>query len=298
LNNKAINLLLVIVALLLTVTIAHSLTSPDFGSADVALRYLGALLGAVAMGVTFYFTREGEAWTVGMREITYGVAGAMLYTVFLWLFSGAMFAIPSVGDLGLRPAVVFPILFGYFFGPIPGFIAGGFGNVFGNLLGGLPLSPEWEVAAGLVGFVAGLHMLFPDKPRTLNIVSGLVGGIGLLGTLVYLLTPAMDNQFAGAPMTPWLGYSVLVGAALCLGLHYAFPEQIWSKVVLWGALGSLAGLGLASLSDIWVDAGKLGAAQASVGRFLPAAGPNLIAVVILVPFLVAAYGAMQEAEAA
>jgi hypothetical protein len=298
LNTKFLNLLLLAVALLLTITIAHSLSGADFGAADVPLRYLGALAAVVAMGVVAYFTWASSAWLVSMRELINGAAGAMLYAVFLWLFSGAMFAIPAVGDLGLRPAVVFPILFGYLFGPITGFVAGGFGSVFGNLLAGLPIAPEWEMAGALAGFVTGLRLVFPDRPRTMDIATGIIAAIGVLAAAVYLLNPALSNQFAGGPMTPWLGYSVPGGVILCLAIRYAFADLEWSKAVVWGALGSLAGLGLAAISDLWVDASQLGAAGASAGRFIPAAGPSLIALILLLPILMVTYEAMQADQAA
>ena len=297
-GNKFLNMLLLAVALLLTITVAHSLSGADFGGADVPLRYLGALAAIGAMGIVAYLTRASSAWSASMRELTNGAAGAMFYAVFLWLFSGALFAAPAVGDLGLRPALVFPILFGYLFGPVTGFVAGGFGSVFGNLLAGLPISPEWEMAGASAGFVAGLRLVFPDRPRTLDIATVIVAAIGLLAAVVYLANPALTNQFAGAPMTPWLGYSVPVGVILCLAIRYGFADQEWSKAVIWGALGSLAGLGLAAVSDLWVDAGRLGAAGASAGRFIPAAGPNLIAVIVLLPILWVAYVALQANRAA
>src|SRR3989304_9857210 len=100
-----------------------------------------------------------------MQKAIYGVAGAAVYAVLIWLFSGALFKVPSVSDVGLRPAVVFPILFGYLFGPLAGFMAGGFGNVGGDWLSGFTVSPEWDMGNALIGFIAGMHLLFGNKKR-------------------------------------------------------------------------------------------------------------------------------------
>ena len=53
------------------------------------------------------------------------------------------------------------------------------------------------------------------------------------------------------------------------------------EVVAWGGLGKLIGIGYAALADILVD--KYTLADASVGEFIPAAGPNMIVLAVLVP---------------
>jgi uncharacterized membrane protein len=293
LNNKLLGLLLPIVALFLLLALAYGAS----GAADAPLRFLAALLGAVGMGVVYYLTREHEAWLLSMRHVINGFAGAMLYAVFAWMFSGAIFAVPAVGDLGLRPAIVFPVIFGCLFGPMTGFIAGGFGSFFGNLLGGLPILPEWDMAAGLVGFVAGMHLLFRERQRALDIAVYIIGGLSIFSAVGYLLNSDIQNQFASAPITPWLGYSVIAGAILALALRYAFPEEEWTQVVVWGALANVVALGLMALAHLWIDAGRLTAVEATLGHFLPAAGPSLVAVVVLVPFLIATYHVMREQPA-
>jgi hypothetical protein len=52
-------------------------------------------------------------------------------------------------------------------------------------------------------------------------------------------------------------------------------------------LGNFLGIGFAALSDIWINGYSL--AVAVVGEFLPAAGPNMIFAVILVPILLYAW---------
>jgi hypothetical protein len=57
-------------------------------------------------------------------------------------------------------------------------------------------------------------------------------------------------------------------------------------------LGNLLGIGFAAVSDVWINGYSL--PSAIVGEFLPAAGPNLIFIAILVPLLVVAYRAVQK----
>ena len=296
-NNKVLGIVLPVVALFLILALSYTMGGVDLGAVAAPQRFGAALLMAIGMGLVVYLKREHPIWNVSMREVINGFAGAMLCAVFVWLFAGTLFPAPAVGDLALRPAAIFPVLFGFLFGPVPGFIAGAFGSLFGNLLAGAPVAPEWEMGLGLLGFISGLHMVFPKNSRTLDIAGGVIAAIGLIVTLVYILNPALENPNAAGPISAWLGYSLLAGGVLVLALRYAFPDETWTEVVVWGALGATAGLGLAALFDIWIEAGQLTAAEASVGRLLPTAGPAIIAILILIPFLMASYRELQSESA-
>ncbi|MBI3763100.1 MAG: ECF transporter S component [Chloroflexi bacterium] len=307
-NNKALNIVYTVLALFVLITIAYFIASPSPSGAeaapppsisepDVPLRYLAVLIGAIGMGVVYYFTRESEAWELGMQKVIYGVVGAAVYAVAIWVFSGKLFKVPAVSDVGLRPGVVFPVLFGYLFGPLAGFMTGGFGNIVGDALSGFRVSPEWDMGNAIIGFVAGMHFLFANKKRSLDVASSLAVAIGVLAAIGYATNPTVLNQFGEGAVSPWLGYSVLAGVALCLAIRFGFPDKDWGEIVVWGALGNLVGLGLASIADIWINAGKLTPVEAVIGQFIPAAGPNLIAVAVLMPILIVSYGAVQQQEA-
>ena len=115
--------------------------------------------------------------------------GAALYAVFSYLFNGTVFVVPSVSQVALRPAIVIPMFFGYTFGPVVGFFTGAVGNMFGDALTGFGLSPQWSIGNGLVGLIAGLALLFPDKKKSLNTVLSVSGALAAAGDVVHLLHP-------------------------------------------------------------------------------------------------------------
>ncbi len=95
-----------------------------------------------------------------------------LYAVFSWLFNGTVFVVPSLSQVSLRPAIAIPMFFGYAFGPVVGFFSGAVGNMFGDALTGFGLSPQWSIGNGLVGFIAGMALLFKDKKKSMDTVLG------------------------------------------------------------------------------------------------------------------------------
>ncbi len=292
-SNKLVAL---IVALLLVtvlfVAVYLILPNSGWGAPDVPLRFLFVVIGAVIVLVIYYLTRNNPAWTVGTREVVYMALGAALYGVFAWLFNGTVFAVPSVSQVALRPAIAIPILFGYLFGPVVGFFTGAVGNTIGDMFSGW-VSPQWSFGNGLIGLISGMVMLFGDKKRSLNTVMiiGIVGG--LLGTLIWLLNPNETNQMVGEPITVFAGISVVVGIVLVLVIRFGLSQQIdLVTAVVWGSLGIVLGIGFAAIADIWVNG--YSPVVAIVGEFIPAAGPNLIAAAILVPILLVAYQGVQQ----
>jgi hypothetical protein len=294
-SNKLIAL---IVALLLATALfvaAYFILGSGLGAPDVPLRFLFVIIGAVIVLVIYYLTQNNPAWTVGTREVVYMALGAALYGVFAWLFNGTVFAVPSVSQVALRPAIAIPILFGYLFGPVVGFFTGAVGNTIGDMLSGW-VSPQWSFGNGLVGLISGMVMLFGDKKRSLNtvMVIGIAGA--LLGTLIWLLNPNETNQMAppfDQPISVFAGISVVVGIVLVLAIRFGLSQQIdLVAAVVWGSLGIVLGIGFAAISDIWINGYSL--AVAIVGEYIPAAGPNLIAAAILVPILLVAYQGVQQ----
>jgi uncharacterized membrane protein len=261
------------------------------------LRFVFVGIGLVAVFLVYWFTRDNAAWHVGTREVVYMAIGAALYAVFSFMFNGTVFAVPSVSQVALRPAIAIPMFFGYTFGPVVGLFTGAVGNMFGDALTGFGLSPQWSLGNGLVGMIAGMVMLFKDKKRSIDtvvIVSAVLAGIA---TVLYFFNQDVTNEVFfdpyGDPVTLFAGISSVIGFVLVLIVRYAFAQDIdLGAAVTWGMMGNFIGLGFAAISDIWIN--EYPPEVAIVGEFLPAAGPNLIFAAILVPILVAAYKAVQR----
>ncbi len=266
------------------------------------LRFVFVIVGLLIAFLVYYFSRENEAWEVGTREVVWMAIGAALYAVFSWLFNGTVFVVPSLSQVALRPAIAIPMFFGYTFGPVVGFFTGAVGNMFGDALTGFGLSPQWSIGNGLVGFVSGLALLFPDKKKSMNAVLASSGLLALLAVVTYCLNKSLPNMmffdpanniFGDATISTFAGISILVGFVLVLIVRFAFGKNVdVAAAVTWGMLGNILGIGFAAISDIWING--FSPAAAIVGEFLPAAGPNLIFAAILVPVLVAAYAAVQR----
>lgn len=265
------------------------------------LRFAFVGIGMLIVLAIYLATRNSDIWVVGTREVVYMAIGAALYAVFSYLFNGTVFAVPSVSQVALRPAVAIPMFFGYAFGPVVGFFTGAVGNMFGDALTGFGLSPQWSIGNGLIGLIAGMVHLFPEKKRSMDTVLVITGVIAAIGVVFYFLNPNIENLlffapeqdiFGDAPISLFAGISALVGFILVLVVRFAFQDVDMAAAVTWGALGNLIGIGFAAISDIWING--FSPAVAIVGEFLPAAGPNLIFAAILVPILVAAYKSVQR----
>jgi len=266
------------------------------------LRFVFVIVGLLIAFVVYYFSRENEIWEIGTRHVVWMAIGAALYAVFSWLFNGTVFVVPSISQVALRPAIALPMFFGYTFGPVVGFFTGAVGNMFGDAMTGFGLYPQWSIGNGLVGFIAGLALLFKDRKRSLDIALYGSGALALIGVILYFLNRTLPNMlffdvdngiFGDAPISLFAGISILVGFVLTLVVRFAFAEREGvAAAVTWGMFGNILGIGFAAISDIWINGYSFTAAI--VGEFLPAAGPNLIFAAILVPLLVAAYVAVQR----
>jgi uncharacterized membrane protein len=273
------------------------LINPNLQLDETALlRFVFVGIGLlIALGI-YLATRDHPMWNVGTREVVYMAIGAALYAIFSYLFNGTVFAVPSVSQVSLRPAIAIPMFFGYAFGPVVGFFTGAVGNMFGDALTGFGLSPQWSIGNGLVGLIAGLVHLFGDKRRSLDTVLAASAVLAILATLMYFLNPNVVNEMFfdpyGEPVSLFAGISLVLGFILVALIRFGFGRNIdVAAAVTWGALGNVLGLGFAAISDIWING--YSPAVAIVGEFLPAAGPNLIFAAILVPILVAAYRSVQ-----
>ena len=296
------SLVAVLVVFLLIVWIGGMINDSLKLDETALLRFVFVIVGLVIVFIVYWTTRSSGLWEVGTREVVYMAIGAALYAVFSYLFNGTVFAVPSVSQVSLRPAVAIPMFFGYTFGPVVGLFTGAVGNMFGDALTGFGLSPQWSVGNGLIGMIAGMAMLFSDKKKSLNVALIISVVVAALGTLFYLFNTDQSNMmffdvdngiFGDATISWFAGLSAVIGLILVVVVRFAFgKDENIAAAVTWSMLGNLVGIGFAAISDIWING--FPPAVAIVGEFLPAAGPNLIFAAILVPILVAAYAALRR----
>ena len=303
-DKKLVNMLLTLVVVVAIFALAVFLVGNVLGvkafqtdQATVLLRFGFVVLGALIAFAVYLATRTNKAWEIGTRQVVWMAIGAALYAVFSWLFNGTVFVVPSISQVALRPAIAIPMFFGYAFGPVVGFFSGAVGNIFGDALTGFGLSPQWSIANGLIGFIAGLPMLFADKKKSLDFILIIGSALAVLAVVIYLFNRSEINQlyFSDTPQPTSLlaGLSIIIGLVLVLVVRFAFGKNIdLATAVTWAMLGNILGIAFAALSDIWING--YSPTTAIVGEFLPAAGPNLIFAAILVPLLVVAYAAVQK----
>lgn len=283
-----------LVALLALVVVAYFIASViksqdesllDISPAAVQPRVLTAIIGLMLVLGVAYATAESLDWTVGSRQIVLMVVGAIVYGVLAWLFNGQTFTLPSFSQVTLKPALVVPVFFGFMFGPAVGFMTGAAGTIVGELFAGL-VSPHWAVAHGIVGLVAGMATLMSDEKQSLDVATAITGAGGLIATAFFFASPATQLSFL-------MGLSVLIGAGLAIALRFAFPNrQQWALATLWGSVGVIVGLGLTAVADTWLIGVTL--AETIEREFIPAAGPGLIALAILLPIVIVVYDLVQE----
>ncbi|HAD06504.1 MAG TPA: hypothetical protein DCE76_05025 [Anaerolineaceae bacterium] len=304
LTSVIVSLVAVLVFFLLIVWIG-GMINPDLQLDETGvLRFAFVGIGLLIVFIVYLLTRQSQIWEVGTREVVYMAIGAALYAVLSFLFNGTVFAVPSVSQVALRPAVAIPMFFGFAFGPSVGFFTGAVGNMFGDALTGFGLSPQWSVGNGLIGMVAGMALLFKDRQKGINVVLVISFILALLATAVFFLNRNVPNMmffdpeagiFGDATISWFAGLSAIVGFLLVVAIRFTAvfnknPEV--TAAVAWSLLGNFIGIGFAAISDIWINGYP--PAVAIVGEFLPAAGPNSIFAAILVPLLVAAYSAVQR----
>lgn len=305
-NRKLLSVIVALVAVLviflLVVWIGGTMNENLKLDETALLRFVFVGIGLLIVLVVYLLTSSSGVWEVGTRQVVYMAIGAALYAVFSYLFNGTVFAVPSISQVALRPAIAIPMFFGYAFGPTVGFFTGAVGNMFGDALTGFGLSPQWSVGNGLVGMIAGMALLFADKKKGMNVVLIIGVVLAAIATVFWLLNPNLANMmffapdegiFGDATITWFAALSAVIGLVLVLIVRFAFGENVdVAAAVTWSMLGNLTGIGFAAISDIWING--YSPAVAIVGEFLPAAGPNLIFAAILVPILVVAYAAVQR----
>ncbi len=214
--------LIIFAAVVLVLGNALGLARFQTNNATLALRFGFVILGLLIVFAVYWATRDNAAWEVGTRQVVWMAIGAALYAVFSFLFNGTVFVVPSLSQVSLRPAIAIPMFFGYAFGPVVGFFTGAVGNMFGDALTGFGLSPQWSIGNGLVGFIAGLALLFRDKKRSADTVLLISAALVVITVALFLFNRNEQNQlyFAAQEST-----SVLVGLTLVIGLILVAVER-------------------------------------------------------------------------
>lgn len=269
--------------------------------ATAFLRFAFVAIGLAIVYAVYLFTKNDTAWVVGTREVVYMAIGAALYAIFSYLFNGTVFVVPSVSQVALRPAIIIPMFFGYAFGPVVGLFTGAVGNMFADALTGFGLSPQWCIGNGLVGMIAGMHMLFENKKKSMDIVLIVGGVLTALFTVVFLLNRTIPNMnffdvengiFGDQQITLFAGIAILIGFIIVLLVRLLVKNENVAAAVTWAMLGNILGIGFAAISDIWINGFSF--AVAIVGEFLPAAGTNMLFAAVLLPIIVVAYESIQR----
>jgi len=289
-QNRAFIWFLVLVAFVVLMILASVFT----GGAKlqgVAWIVLTAI-AIIGIYVVYFATASSDAWDVGTRQVVYMAIGAALYGVFNYIFN--TIPMPSVSQVALRPSVCIPIFFGYAFGPVVGFFTGAVGNILGDFITGWGVFPVWDMGNGLMGLVPGLVMLFADKKRSLNFLTGLVAVLIIIAAGLVFLNPRVVGPWTGEieDFSFW-AWAFIVGGVVVIAGRFVLERVSvdLAAVNLWGTLGIIIGIGFAAVSDIWINGYSF--ATAIIGEFAPAAGPNILNSMILTPILLAAYQAIQ-----
>jgi hypothetical protein len=303
--KTSLKLLLSLIATLV-ILILIAIIGPLFNDwleldATAFLRFVFVGIGLAIVYVVYLFTKNNKAWEVGTREVVYMAIGAALYAIFAYLFNGTVFVVPSVSQVALRPAIVIPMFFGYAFGPVVGLFSGAVGNMFGDALTGFGLSPQWSIGNGLIGMIAGMHMLFSSRKKSMDLVLIISGVLTVLFAAVYLMNRNQPNMlffdvendvYGDAQITLFAGLAIVVGFLIALAIRLFVKNENVAAAVTWATLGNILGIGFAAISDIWINGYSF--AVAIVGEFLPAAGTNLLFAAILLPLVVIAYESIQK----
>jgi len=289
-QNRAVIWLVVLVAFVVLMLLASALTSGDKiqGVAWIVLVAI-AIIGIYGV---YFATAKSNAWVVGTRQVVYMAIGAALYGIFNYIFN--TIPMPSVSQVALRPSICIPIFFGYAFGPVVGFFTGAVGNILGDFLTGWGVYPVWDMGNGLLGLVPGLVMLFADKKRSLNFLTGLVAALIVIAVILIFANPQVTGPFSGEleDFSFWAWAFIIGGVVVIAGRFILERISVdLAAINLWGTLGIIIGIGFAAIGDIWVNGYSF--ATAIIGEFAPAAGPNILNSMILSPILLAAYQAIQ-----
>jgi uncharacterized membrane protein len=146
----------------------------------------------------------------------------------------------------------------------------------------------WVPLAGLI-----LLLVVNFRPDAWPILMGLL----VVGILAQAIITIVNDGFTGGAVILLLWAIVAGGLAYWLfqrreAIATALSDEDTRTIIIWGTLAVIIGIGFAAFADIFINGYTF--ATAFVGEFIPAAGPNILFVILLTPLL---YGAWQQAQA-
>ncbi|MCA1595254.1 MAG: ECF transporter S component [Chloroflexi bacterium] len=248
-------------------------------------------IGSVIVALLCRSLAQHPACQIGTRAVVMMAIGAALYGVLSTATNWMMLS--PVSPVSLRPAIAIPVLFGVLFGPVVGFFAGAVGNILGDAISGYGVYPTWDLGNGLVGLIAGLALITRERRQAVNIAATITILAAVVASAVqwHSSNLVFKNPISDRTVDHHAWWWVMaLGAAILIGVRVLFRKQPdLLGAVMWGTLGVTVGLGLAAASDIWVNGYT--PVVALVGEFIPAAGPDILLVVVLIPILYRAYQA-------
>jgi len=271
----------------------------DQSPAAMGLRFVFMVIGAALVLGLVYATLDNEAWQVDAQKVVYMLVGSVLGGVLMWFTNGLTFNLPTLSQVGFHPALVVAVFFGFMYGPAVGLMVGSGSYLLGDLFVG-SVAPHWIIGHGLIGLCAGLSHLFTDKRQAWDVAAIITGLGGVVAAAFFLANPGI--KYAAPPelkpvdLSLFMGLSVLVGGALAIAVRFAFPNRLrWGLAAVWGTAGTIIGLLLAAIIEIWVSNTTM--MDAIIGQFIPIAGPAMIAIAILVPLMLALQALAQTGDA-
>ena len=154
---------------------------------------------------------------------------------------------------------------------------------------GNPLPSTWFMVP-LIGLVLLLVTFY--MPRLWPVLAGLL----VLIMLIQAIISFVNEGFSSGPLVLLISALLLGALAFYLfrnrqAISTALSDADTRAIVVWGTLGVIVGIGFAATADIFINGISFWASF--VGAFIPAAGPNILFVILLAPLL---YGAWKQAQ--
>lgn len=285
-RRRGIIWLITLLLFVVLLVVANEMTEGErfYGVAPIVV------IGLAVTGLlqVYRATAEDRAWEMNTRRIAMLSLGTALYAIVAYTFNELLKF--SVGPVALQPQISIPVLFGYAFGPIVGFFTGAVGSLLGDFVAGFGVFPAWHIGTGLTGLVPGLLADSIGGKRHLSSVSNVVVvTIAIVAGLIFV-HPRAPQPWTGEVMNySFWGWALIIGGLVMLG-HSALLREVsvvLAALSLHGALGILVGNAFAALAHLWMN--EFGLATAIIGEFAPAAGTDILNLVVFTPLVLAAY---------
>ena len=138
-------------------------------------------------------TTSAGLWTFDVRKVVYSAIGIALYAILNVIFNLVQLPNAGGGAIALRPGIVIPLLFGALFGPVVGLLVGGLGNIIGDLISYHNFYWNWEIGNALIGFLAGLVVIYTRGRYRNNRAIAFAEIAGAIGIIVGIAFAAYND---------------------------------------------------------------------------------------------------------